>query len=154
MVAVATVFFIGLIFKPIKRFILSALDKHTVTAIKNLTEAHKMYEEALLIFNEIKQQHLEAKQNVDEIIAKAKEEAETLISEASLEVDRITKKKSELAMARIIQQEKHIMEFLKDEIVSDALIRVQNMIAQELDVNAQLSLLESNIKQTTKKLLN
>jgi F-type H+-transporting ATPase subunit b len=154
LVAVATVLFVGLIFKPIRKLIVAALDRHTAEAIKNLNEANKMYEDALHLYNAIKQQHQEAQQNVKDIIAKAKEEAEVLISEASQEVERITKKKSELAMARIVQQEKHIMEFLKDAIINDAIIRVQTLVAQELDMNAQLSMLESNIKQATKKLVN
>jgi F-type H+-transporting ATPase subunit b len=153
-VALAFATFIPLVYKPAKNAILNMLDNYTADTIKNIEHAKHMYEQAKHMHDEITKKYNEAEQNAKAIISKANEEANLILAEAKREVEKITAKKTELALARINQQEKHIMEQLKDSIVEQALTNVNEMIAKELDSNAQLSLIDESIKKISKKLVN
>lgn len=153
-IAVATVLFVGMVFKPAKKFLIGMLDEHTKEAVKNLYEAENIYKQAKKMLAEIKAEHAEAMATSASIAEKAKEEAEMLISGAHREIERITQKKSELAMARIIQQEQQIMDYLKDAIVSESIQKVHEFIAKEIDINTHLALVQEDVKQLVKKPIN
>lgn len=149
-IAFATLLFVLVAFKPAKAFILNVIDEHTREAVKNLHESENMYQQSKVMFEEMQKQYEEAKKTAEAIIEKAKEEADNLISEAAKEVDKITRKKSEMAVARISQQEQNITDYLKDTIITEALERVQTMIANQ-DKNFQLALIKTDLEELAKK---
>jgi F0F1-type ATP synthase membrane subunit b/b' len=153
-IAVATVLFVGLVYKPAKAFIFNLLDEHTKEAIRSLKEAEKIYQESKEMLAQMRIAHDDAKNTAVAIIAKAKEEAEMLIAHANTEIDRITAKKTELAMARITQQELHISDYLKDAIVNEAILKAHEFISKEIDIGIQMGLVQEDLKQLAKKSIN
>jgi F-type H+-transporting ATPase subunit b len=149
-VAVAFIIFMALIFKPAKRFLLSMLDTYAAEAIQKLEEAQQIHKEAQAIYSDIKKQSEQAKTDSKEILQKAKKEAEAIINEGKKELERITNKKAELTLSRIAQQEKQIIEDLKSEAINIALEKVQVALLNELDSEAQMSLIENGIRQVKK----
>ncbi len=149
-VAVAFVVFLALAIKPIKNILLSMLDKYALDAVRQLTEANNMFKEASDMYDEIKKQHRQAERESQLIITKAKEEASALIEEAKKELERVTQKKTELTMGRIEQQEKQIVDDLKNEAIALAITKVQESLINQLDAEAQLALINSGIKEVKK----
>lgn len=149
-VAIAFVLFVGFIFKPAKNALLSMLDQYAADAIKQLTEANNMFTESSKLYEEIKKQHKQAEKDAKEIVAKAKEESAAMVEEARKELERITQKKMELTLGRIEQQEKQIVEDLKNEAINIALIKVQDSLIKQLDTEAQMALIDNGIGEVKK----
>ena len=149
-VAVAFVLFVVFAFKPVKNVILGMLDQYAADAVKQLTEANNMFNESSKLYEEIKKQHRQAERDAKEIVAKAKEESAALVADAKKELERITHKKTELTMIRIEQQEKQIVEDLKNEAINTALVKVQDSLIKQLDTEAQMALINNGIRDVKK----
>ncbi len=149
-VAVAFGVFLILAIKPIKNMLVGMLDQYSKDAVKQLTEANEMFQEASKMYDDIKKQHKQAEKEAQEIITKAKEEALALVEEAKKELERVTQKKTELTMGRIEQQEKQIVEDLKNEAINLAISKVQESLINQLDAEAQMALINEGIKEVKK----
>jgi F-type H+-transporting ATPase subunit b len=152
-VALSLLVFIGLLYKPVKKGIISALDNYAAEAIRSLDDAQAMFNEAENLVNDAKEELIEAKITAKEIVARAHKEAADLLAEAKSEAERITTKRAEIAMARITQQEQQIMDELKQEAIALAMRNVHTNLIKELDSKAQLSLIENGLTDI-KKIIN
>lgn len=152
-VAIAFFALIPFVYKPIKKSILFMLDKKTAAAIKTLNEAQELYNKAQELLKEAQKHHATAIKDAQDIIKKANDEAEIILKEANDEVEKIVKKRTALSIARINQQEKQIIDDIKNSAIQLAVSQVQESIVNELGKEAQLSLIENGIKEA-KKLLN
>lgn len=149
-VTVAFCIFIALVFKPVKNFILNMLDNYAHEAVKQLEEANKMFEEADKMHKDIKEQYKQAQADSKKIIAKAKQEAASIVKSAQKELEKVTDKKTQLTMSRIEQQEKKIIEDLKDEAITIAMGKVQEALINELDSDAQMTFINNGMKEVKK----
>lgn len=153
-VAIAFVIFCAAVFKPAKSAILGALDKHNSDAMRHLDEAKALFEEAKNMRAAAEAALTDAEKTSANIIANAKAEVEHLMKDSQEEFNRLTSTKFELAGAKIEQQERHIIEQLKESIINDALQTVGTLLAKEMNDNAQLGLIDDSISKISKKLIN
>ncbi len=147
-IIVATSFFlfIALVYQGVKKGVISIIDGYAAEAVKSLKESQDMKDEAEQLLRSIKKQQIEAKRTSEDIISSSKAEAEALKKDAKAEISKLSKKKLEMAYARIEQQEKQIVEGLKNEAVQMAISQVQEALIDELDSNAQLTLIHDGVK--------
>ncbi len=153
-VGIAFLVFIPLVYKPVRATLLNILDKHTASAIRNMDHAQEMYQKAEQMLAEITEKFNEAELVAEAIIKSANEEAAAIIADAQEEIAKISAKKTELALGRINQQEKNIIENLKVSVIERALSNVNEMIIKELDANAQMELIDNSVKMISRKLVN
>ncbi len=149
-VAASFVLFVVTLFKPIKRFLLGFLDAKIRTAVRNIEEAAEMRSEAEG-YLKVAQAHLdEAKQTALDIVNKAKEKSNLILTGIEKEIKLLSEKKAESSLARISQQERQIVEELRAEAVDLAMVYVQDALVNELKKDAQMNLIESSLKKTNK----
>jgi DNA mismatch repair protein MutS2 len=148
--AVAFCIFLVLVIKPIRTLVLNALDNYALQAVRELKEANKMFKEAEKLHKDIVKQHIQAKEDAKKIIAKAKSEAESIVKSAKSELKKVTEKKLQLTMSRIDQQERQIVEDLKNEAITIAMTKVQEALIHELDSEAQLTFIKNGIREVKK----
>lgn len=148
--AIAFIIFAGLVFKPVKRLIVSMIDDYTAQAIKKLEEAEAIFQDAKVMSQEVQKQYKQAKIDSVDILNNAKLEAASLIEDARKDVENMTAKKTQMALERISQQEKHMVEDLKKEAISLAVATVEQGLLKELDKSAQNSLINHGIKEVKK----
>lgn len=142
--------FIGIVFKPAKAILLKTLDDRALKIIHDLNEAAKIKEEAIAMLKVVEAEHASIKQNAKEIIKKAEHEAKVILEESKRQAENITKKRLELAMQRISQQEEQIITNVKTEAVDSALAIVQKMFVEEIDKSIKLGLIDDSIKSLKK----
>lgn len=152
-VAASFVLFVIALFKPAKSFILNFLDEKVKQAIKGIEEAKAMRKEADEYFAEAKHKIADAEKTALEIVETATMRANTILTNVEEEVKLMAEHKTQMAMARISQQEKQIMDELKQEAVELAMRHVQDALLNELDKGAQMSLIEESLKNA-KRMVN
>jgi F-type H+-transporting ATPase subunit b len=152
-VAIAFLVFIPLVFKPVKKAVLTMLDERAAVAVKVLKEAEELHTKAQMLLKEAEEHYATALKDSKDIVQKASEEAHSILDEANKEVERIVKKKTELSIVRISQQERQIVDDIKSSAIQLAVSQIQDSIMDELGKEAQISLIENGIKEA-KKLLN
>lgn len=145
--------FVALIYKPLKRSLISILDKKISSISKYIEDSTSVRSEALLLLEKIKDQHMTAQEDAKKIVAIAEEEAKQIVLEAEQEVARITKKRIELAMQRVTQEEENIINSIKAEALEAAVARVEMMLLKELDTNSKTDMIDDSIR-AVKRLLN
>lgn len=145
-VAASFLLFVGGVYQLVKKGVIDIIDSYAEEAVKSLKESQEMRDEAEKLLLDIKKQQIEAKKTADEILKRSKEEAVAIRKDAQKEIEELSKRKLELAYARIEQQEKQILEGLKSEAVQMAISQVQDALIEELDNNAQLTLIHDGVK--------
>ena len=148
--AVAFAIFVALVYRPVKRLLVSMIDEYTAQAITKLEEAGAILKDAKAMSLDIQKQYKQAKIDSADIMKKAKLEATSLIEDARKEVENMTAKKTEMALERIAQQEKQMVEDLKKEAIALAISTVEEGLLKELDKSAQNSLINHGIKEVKK----
>jgi F-type H+-transporting ATPase subunit b len=145
--------FVGLVYKPAKKGIISVLDNRTERAISALREAESLKAEASDILHALKRERIKARKEAAEIIEAAKNDAELLIKEALEKAEELAERKFALSTERIAQAEKQILSDIKAQTIELAVSRVEEILINELDKNAHLDLISSSLADT-KKLVN
>lgn len=149
-VALAFFIFVPLVYKPVKSLLFSFIDNYAQEAIKNLTESKKMRDESEKLLLQMKRDRIEAQKTTNDIIKNSEEEVAEILENMKAEIKEMTKKKVDLSISRISQQEKQIIENLKNEAIQKAVEQVEFHLVNELDKSAQLSLIDSNISNIKK----
>lgn len=149
-VAAALALFLVGLFRPIKKFVLSFLDLKIQDAIKDLEHAKNLRLEAENYLALARQKLKESESTALAIVDKARIKSEQIIASVEEEVNRIAERKIADSNARIAQQERQIASELKLEAVELAMSHVQDTLIRELNKDAQMSLITSSLKRTSK----
>lgn len=149
-VASAFVLFIVFTYRPVKAFILSALDQKIADTIKQVEEAKNLKQDAEKVFEDAQSKLAEAEDIASQMISNAKKKAEEILHNVEKEVTELAAKKTESSMQRILLQEKKVLEEIKVEAVELAMSYVEQALIDELDKNAQLALIENNVASMKK----
>lgn len=151
-VAVSFVVFCAFTAKYIKSAFLSMLDKYSNNVASKLLEAEKIKEEAEILLADAKLKYQAAALESDAIIAKAAEEADSILKEAQIEINNFAKRQSKLCLQKISQAEQAIINEIKVEAVSLAINEVKNKVISKLEENAKSTLLDESIQSFKKTL--
>ena len=102
-VAVAFVILVVLLWKPAQRALVSALDARAARIERELGEAARLREEAQALLAQYQRKHRDAMKEADEIVARARSEADRLSQQAASDLAASLKRREELALQRIAQ---------------------------------------------------
>ncbi len=108
-IAVSFVVFFALIFKPLKKAILGALDKRRALISSELDQAMQLKEEARRLLDSFQEKNKQALVEAEEIIKNAKNDAENILENGKKQLDDMVKKRIELVEQRIAQAEASAM---------------------------------------------
>lgn len=129
-VAMATLIFAALTFKPIKNGLVSMLDSRIEKVKKDLSEAERLKHEAETLLNTAKGKLNDSEKQAKEIIAFAKKESELLMQNTKNKLEKDVEIRKKLALQKIQSFEETSINDLKKNI-SNITIAVAAQIIEE-----------------------
>lgn len=151
-VAVAFLIFIGLVGKPIARFVTGALDSRSGRIRNEISEAQALREEAQKLLADYKRKQRDALKEADEILEHARVEAERLHEQARKDLEAALKRREQAAMEKIAQAESQALREVRDQAIDLALATTERLIADSLDEKKSQALVERSIRELPDKL--
>lgn len=151
-VLVSFVVFMMLIWRPIGRFLATALDKRSNQIREELDNAVKLREEAQALLASFQRKQRDALKEAEDIVNRAKSESEQMLQEAEKQLEQTLNGRIQQAMEKITQAEKAVVEEVKAHAVDIAVSASQSLIKQHLDKGASDSMFESALRDIRKKL--
>lgn len=103
--AVAFIIFVAAIFKPAKRLILSGLDARIAQIREEIDESQRLRDEAQSLLASYQRRQREAAQEAEEILRRARREAEVQRQEGEKALEEFLHRREQLAMEKIAQAE-------------------------------------------------
>ena len=146
-VAVSFFIFIGvLVYLGIHKKVVSALDARALRISKELEEARRLREEAEKLLADYRRKLGDVVTEVDNIIALAVKQAETLAAETSQSLKEHVDRRIKLAEERIARAEMEAVRELRNEAVDVAIAAAQNLIAAKLTPDRAKKLVSESTK--------
>lgn len=149
-VALAILF--AMIYRPVRRAVLGALDQRAARIASQLDEAKRLREEAQAALAGFQRRQRDAMAEAEEIIAHARHEAERLRSDAAKHLEEALKRREGMAMDRIAQAEAQAMAEVRNMAVDVAITASRRLIADQLDSKRHAGLVDGAIADLSKKL--
>jgi F-type H+-transporting ATPase subunit b len=151
-VLISWVIFAGLVWKPLRSSITSALDERSARIRSELDEARKLREEAEQLLADYQRQEREAAAEAQAIIAHARDEAERIAAQAARDLEQSLARRQRLAEERIAQAESRALDEIRAVAVDTAIAAAHDVIASEIDDQRGGALIDSAIAALPQRL--
>ncbi len=151
-VAVAFGLFVVATWKPLSKALTTALDARSDRIRKELEQAQQLREEAQGLLAEFQRKQRDALQEADEIVARAKSEAERLQRDAKARLEADLTRRADQALQRIAQAEQAATQEVRAAAAEIALLATRQLLDQKLDGAAQARLIDQAIRELPAKL--
>lgn len=150
-VAISTVLFVAGIYRPLGRFIGTALDKRSARIRSELDEAQKLREEAEAVLHSYQQKQQEALAEADAILQHARREAEQLAARAEVELKESIETRRKQAVEKIAQAEAKAVQDVKGHVVDIAISAARSLILQHVEKGSADALINLAIADIERK---
>ena len=152
-VAISFGLFIIVFARPVWKFVTIALDKRIKEIKDSIDEATKLREEAQDLLASNKRKVVAVEKEVDDIINKAREEAENIKSKLGTELETSLKNRQKIANDRISQAESEAIESIKQMNVEIAIKATEELLQKRLDSIENLKMIDEAIEELPNKLV-
>ncbi len=144
-ILVSAVVLFVVIWKPLKRSLLGALDARAERLHAELDEARKLYEEAERTLADYQKREREAVEEARAILAHARAEAEREAEEAGRDLEEALLRRRRLAEERIAQAQARAISEIRAAAVDLAIAAARERIARDLDERRGAELIDEAI---------
>ncbi|HKF63020.1 MAG TPA: F0F1 ATP synthase subunit B [Dongiaceae bacterium] len=151
-VAVAFIVFIALFAKPILKAMNKGLDDRGARIKANLDEARRLREEAEALLSEYQAKQKSAAKEAADLLAHAREEAETLRKDAAANLEAMLKRRERMALDKIAQAEAQALADVRNEAVDLAVAAASHILTRHLPLDRAGALIDQSIGELEKKL--
>jgi F-type H+-transporting ATPase subunit b len=151
-VALAFIVFVVLVWKPVQKAVLSALDDRAARIEKELTEAARLRDEAQALLTQYQEKHRDALKEAEGILAQARSGAERLAQQAARDLDASLKRREGLAMQRIAQAEQQAAADVRAAAVDVAIAATERLLKEKVDGAKGDALIDQAIRELPAKL--
>jgi F-type H+-transporting ATPase subunit b len=151
-VALAFIIFVVLVWKPVQKAVLSALDDRAARIERELTEAARLRDEAQALLAQYQQKHRDALKEAEGIVAQARSEAERLAQQAARDLEASLKRREELAMQRIAQAEQQAAADVRAAAIDVAIAATERLLKEKVDGAKGDALIDQAIRELPAKL--
>jgi F-type H+-transporting ATPase subunit b len=152
-VAVAFVIFFAVLgWFGVHRKLLDALDHRSANIRKELDEARRLKEEAQAVLAQFKQKRNEADRAAEEIITGARAEAELLAAEAKDKVEEFVARRTKMAETKIAQAETQALADVKAAAAEAAVAAAEKILTQSVAGKTAEDLIAQGIRDVKAKL--
>ena len=152
-VAVAFVIFLGVLaYVGVHRKIFDALDQRSARIKAELDEASRLRDEAEQLLRTYQRKQREAEQEAAGIIAGAKAEAERLAVEAKEKMEEFLARRTKMAETKITQAEAQALADVRAAAAEAAIAAAEKILTQTVKGKVADDLIAHGIADTTKKL--
>ncbi len=151
-VAVGTVIFVAGIYRPVARAMGSALDARAAKIKATLDEAAKLCEDAQHLLAEYQRRQRDAVKETEEMLDRAREEAERLAAEAAAGLEAAIKRREQLARDKIAGAEAEALRQVRETAVDVAIAATRRLITERLDESRAGALIDSAVSELPRSL--
>ena len=152
-VAISFGLFIIVFARPVWKFVTIALDKRIKEIKDSIDEATKLREEAQDLLASNKRKVVAVEKEVDDIVNKAREEAENIKSKLGTELETSLKNRQKIANDRISQAESEAIESIKQMNVEIAIKATERLLQKRVDSIENLKMIDEAIEELPNKLV-
>lgn len=131
-ILVSTVVVFVVLWKPLKNWLVGALDARAERIGAELEEAKKLYEEAERTLAEYQNKEREAVAEAEQIVAHARAEAERAAEKAARDLEEALVRRRRLAEERIAQAEARALAEIREVAVDRAIAAAREMLRRDL----------------------
>ena len=146
-VALGFVFFVALVWKKAGAALAETLDTRSVKIKSELDEARKLHEEAKSELDSLKGLKRDAEKEAKTIVANAKAAANRIRETAAQKAVETVARREAQAAAKIQASEAALVNELRAKAASLAVDAARELIAEKMDEDASLKLIETSVKQ-------
>jgi len=150
--AVAFVIFVVLMYRPLKKALLGALDGRIEQIRAEVDEAQRLREEAQALLASYQRKQREAAQEAEEIVRQARAEAELHRKETETAMADLLKRQEALAVAKIAQAEAAAVQEVRDIAVDLAIAATQKILAEKVTGDLSDKIVDKAIAELPQKL--
>jgi F-type H+-transporting ATPase subunit b len=150
--AVAFVIFVLLMFRPVKKALIAALDGRIEQIRAEVEEAQRLREEAQTLLASYQRKQREAAQEAEDIVKQAREEAETHRRETEKAMSDLLKRQEALAVDKIAQAEAAAVQEVRDLAVELAIAATRKILAEKVTGDLSDKLVDKAIRELPQKL--
>ena len=151
-VAVAFVIVVAAIFKPVAGRIGAALDDRAETIKTQIDEAVRLHEEAQELLASYERKHRHAAAEAEEIVERARKEADRLGKRAAEDLEKALKRRQKLAMERIARAEAEALDEVRGVAVDVALDATRRLLAEKMSGKRADVMIDAAIEELPEKL--
>ncbi len=149
---IALVILIALIYRPLSRVIVGALDGHAAKVRAELNEAKRLREEAQSLLARYQRQLASGSDQAQTIVEHARAETERQVERHRAELEASLKRRTEQVMGRIAQEEARALQELRAYAATLAIRTTERLMRERVDGAHAQALLDGAIEQVGRKL--
>jgi len=151
-VLLAVAIFLVVVWKPMRRAIVGALDSRTQRIRQELDAARSLHDEAELAFAAYQRQQQQGAAEAQAIITHAKEEAERIAAQTRRDLENTLNRRQQLAQERIAQEEAKAIAEIRSIAIDVAITASRQVIAASLDERRGAALIDDAIAALPRQL--
>jgi F-type H+-transporting ATPase subunit b len=151
-IAIGLVLLIAVVFRPIKRGLLGALDARAERIKLELEEARRLRDEAARLVETYRKKQAQALAEAEAIIRHAGQEAERVRAEGATELEQSLKRQERQALDRIAQAEATAIAEVRALAVDLAVAATRKLLAEHLDEAQKTALVDRAIAELNSRL--
>jgi F-type H+-transporting ATPase subunit b len=151
-VLLAVAIFVIVVWKPVRRFVVGALDGRTLRIRDELATAANLRDEAQRALAAYQRRQQAAAAEAEAIIAHAKEEAERIAAQSLRDLEETLHRRQLLAQERIAQEEAKALAEIRAIAVDVAMSAARQVIAASLDEKRGAALIDEAIAALPRQL--
>ena len=151
-VALATIIFAVLAFRPAAKAVTAMLDDRADKIRQELEEAQRLREDAQATLASYQRRQRDALKEAEDIIAHAREEAERLRLHSTADLEAAMKRREAQAMDKIAQAEALALQEVKNLTVDIAVAAGGRLLVQNLDAQQSAKLIDASIADLRRNL--
>jgi F-type H+-transporting ATPase subunit b len=149
---IALAILIAIVWKPVSRTILGALDGHAAKVRAELDEAKRLREEAQSLLAEHKRQLAAGQDQARSISEHARREAERQAERHRAELEASLARRTEQALGRIAQEEARAVQDVRNQAATLAISATRRLLADQVDSDHAQVLVDRAIEEVGRKL--
>ncbi len=143
---------IVLIWKPVKKAVVGALDGRAEKIRNELDEAQRLHEEAKSLLAKYQRQLHEGEKLAAEILAQAENQQRRFEEKMRSDYDLAVKRRTELAMERIAQEEAQAVQEVRSRAADLAIRATRRLLVEKIGDSQAQTLVQSAIGEVQRKL--
>jgi F-type H+-transporting ATPase subunit b len=149
---IALVILLALIYRPLSRVVVGALDGHADKVRAELEGAKRLREEAQSLLADYQRQRASGEDQARTIIEHARVETERQVERHRAELDASLKRRTEQVMGRIAQEEARAVQQLRAYAATLAIRTTERLLRERVDGSHAQAMLDGAIEQIGRKL--
>jgi F-type H+-transporting ATPase subunit b len=149
---IALAMLIAVVWKPLNRVIVGALDGHAAKVRAELDEARRLRDEAQSLLAEHKRQLAAGQEHARSISEHAQREAERQAERHRAELEASLARRTEQALGRIAQEEARAVQDVRNQAATLAIRTTRRLLADQVDSDHAQVLVDRAIEEVGRKM--